>query len=64
METHLLCVDHEEAFDSTQRQTLFDILKSINIPDTLLKAIVDTYTKNKILVKFQSKLSKLVKINK
>jgi hypothetical protein len=31
-------VDHDKAFDSTQRQILFDILKSINIPDTLLKA--------------------------
>jgi hypothetical protein len=44
METHLLCIDHKKAFDSTQRQILFYILKSINIPDTLLKTTVDTHT--------------------
>jgi hypothetical protein len=27
----------KKAFDSTKRQILFHILKSINIPDTLLK---------------------------
>jgi len=40
------------------------ILKSRHIPDTLLKAIVDIYTQNKILIKFNNKLSKLVEINK
>ena len=35
-----------------------------HIPDTLLKAIVDIYTKNKILIKFNNKLSKSVEINK
>jgi hypothetical protein len=35
-----------------------------NIPDTLLKAIVDIYTQNKILIKFNDKLSKSVEINK
>jgi hypothetical protein len=30
----------------------------------LLKAIVDIYTKNKILIKFNNKLSKPVEINK
>jgi len=37
METYLLCTDHEKAFDSTQRHILFDILKSINIPDIFIK---------------------------
>jgi hypothetical protein len=41
LETHLLFVEYEKAFDSIQRQVLFDILKSRNIPDTLLKAVVD-----------------------
>ena len=31
---------------------------------TLLKAIVDIYTQNKILIKFNNKLSKPVEINK
>ena len=39
-------------------------MKSWHIPDTLLKAKVDIYTKNKILIKFNNKLSKLVEINK
>jgi hypothetical protein len=37
----MLFVDYEKAFDSNQRQILFDISKSWNISDTLLKAIVD-----------------------
>jgi len=64
LETHLLFIDYEKAFDSIQRQILFNILKSWHIPDTLLKAIVDIYTKNKILIKFNNKLSKSVEINK
>ena len=38
METHLLFIDYEKAFDNMQRQILFNILKSRHIPDTLLKA--------------------------
>jgi len=34
------------------------------VPGTLLKAIVNIYTKNKILIKFNNKLSKSVEINK
>jgi len=64
LETHLLFIDYEKAFDNTQRHILFNILKSRHIPDTLLKAIVDIYTQNKILIKFNNKLSKLVEINK
>ena len=60
----MLFIDYEKAFDSIQRQILFDILKSRNIPDTSLKAIVDTHTQYKILIKFNSKLSKLAEINK
>jgi len=64
LETHLLFIDYEKAFDNVQRQILFNILKSRHIPNTLLKAIVDIYTKNKILIKFNNKLSKSVEINK
>jgi len=64
LETHLVFIDYEKAFDNIQGQILFNILKSRHIPDTLLKAIVDIYTQNKILIKFNNKLSKLVEINK
>ena len=56
LETHLLFIDYEKAFDSIQRQILFNILNSRHIPGTLLKAIVDIYTQNKILIKFNNKL--------
>jgi len=39
-------------------------LKSRHIPDTLLKAIVDIYTQNKILKQFNNELSKPIEINK
>jgi len=64
LETHLLFTDYEKAFDNIQRQILFNILKSGQIPDALLKAIVDIYTQNKILIKFSNKLSKRIEINK
>ena len=64
LETHSLFIDYEKAFDNIKRQILFNILKSRHIPDTLLKAIVDIYTQNKILIKFNNKLSKPVEINK
>jgi hypothetical protein len=44
LETHLLFIDYEEAFDNIQRQILFNILKPKHILDTLFKAIVDIYT--------------------
>jgi len=64
LETHLLFIDYEKAFDNIQRQILFNILKSRHIPDTLLKEIVNIYTKNKIFIKFNNKLSTSVEINK
>jgi hypothetical protein len=64
LETHLLFIDYEKAFNNIERQILFKILKSRHIPDTLLKAIVDVYTQHKIMIKFNNKLSKLVDINK
>jgi len=64
LETQLLFIDNEKAVDNIQRQVLFNILKSRHIPDTLLKATVDIYTQNKMLIKFNNKLSKLVEINK
>jgi len=58
LEIHLLFIDYEKAFDNIERLILFNILKSWPIPDTLLQAILDIYTKNKILIKFNNKLSK------
>jgi len=45
-----LFTDYDKAFYCIQRQILFDILKSRNIPNTLLKTTVGIYTQNKILV--------------
>jgi len=45
-------------------QILFTILKSRNIPIILLKTRVEIYIQNKILIKSNSKLSKLAEINK
>jgi len=50
----MLFIDYEKAFDNIERQILFNILKSRHIPDTLLKAIVNIYTKNKILITFNN----------
>ena len=60
----MLFIDYEKAFDNTERHFLFNILKSRHISDTLLKAIVDIYTQNKILIKFNNKLSKPAEMNK
>jgi hypothetical protein len=54
----------KKAFNSIQRLIVLDILISINIAHALLKAVVDINTQNKILIKYNSKLSRLVEINK
>jgi hypothetical protein len=53
-----------KAFYNIQRQILFNVLKSRYIPNTLLKAVVDIYTQNKISINFNNKVSKPVEINK
>jgi len=40
-----LFIHYKNAFDSVQIQILLDILKPKNIPNTLLKAIVDFHKK-------------------
>jgi len=47
LETHLLFIDYETAFDNIYRQIFFNVLKSRHIPDTLLKAIMNIYTQKK-----------------
>jgi len=64
LETHLLFIDYEKAFDNIQKQILFNILKSRHIPDTSCTVKVDIYTQNKLLIKLNNKLSKPVEINK
>jgi hypothetical protein len=44
-------------------KTNFNILKSRNIPGTLLQAIVEIYTQHEMLIECNSKLSKLAEIN-
>jgi len=60
----LLLIDYVKAFYNIKRHNLFNILKSRHIPVTLLKAMVDIYTQNKILIKFNNNLSKPIEINK
>jgi hypothetical protein len=60
LDTHILFIDCEKAVNIIKE----DILKYRNIPDTLLKTTANTYTKHKILIKFNAKLTKLVDINK
>jgi hypothetical protein len=57
-------MDYEKAFDSVQSNILFDILKSRNISDTLLKAIVEIHKQNKISIKLNSRPSNLDEINR
>jgi hypothetical protein len=64
LEAHIVFYRLQKGFDSIQRQVLLDILKSINIPEISLKAILGIYTQNKILIKFNSKLSRLAEIDK
>ena len=62
MKTHLLFVEYEIAFDSIQRQALFEILKYSRY---IIKGNSGhTHTQNKILRKSNSRLLKLDEINK
>jgi hypothetical protein len=53
-----------KAFDNIQRLILFNILKSRNIPDRFKGNSWHIHTKKNILIKFNSKLSKLAEFNK
>lgn len=64
LETHLLFIDYEKAFDNLDREKLFQILESKNIPDKLLQAIVDIYSRNKIMIKLATYNSEQEYINK
>jgi hypothetical protein len=60
---NLLFLDYEKVFDKVLRPTLFDILRNKNIPNRLLKAITDIYD-NRIRIKFNSRLSEYIPINR
>jgi hypothetical protein len=64
LDTHLLFLDYEKASDTLQRQIMFNVLEARNIPDKLLKAIVDIYRRNKVSIKLNSECSKKVDTDK
>jgi hypothetical protein len=64
LETHFLFLDCEKAFDQANRLKLFNILQKRNIPDPLFTAIFKIYEHNEIRIKFNSKLSKSLAINR
>jgi hypothetical protein len=56
METCLAKLDYMEAFDKVKGDRLFEILQSKNIPNLLLKSIIEIISENKIKVKINNKL--------
>jgi hypothetical protein len=46
-ETSLVCIDYVKAFDRVKRDKLFEILQSKNIPNLLLKRVIEIYSGNK-----------------
>jgi len=56
LETHVVFIDCEKAFDSRQRQILFSVFNSRHIADTLItKQCIFTHTK-KTFIKFNHKI--------
>jgi hypothetical protein len=51
VETHLVFIDLEKAFDKVNRNKLLDILIADDIPDQIISAIYNIYNNNKISVK-------------
>jgi uncharacterized protein (UPF0216 family) len=47
-------VDYEKAFDKVKLQKLFNILKEQNIPNLLLKNILEIYTDNTIRIRISN----------
>jgi hypothetical protein len=48
LETHFAFPDYVKAFDRVKRNKLCEILQSKNIPNLLLKSIIEIYSGNKI----------------
>jgi len=47
LESCLACIDCVKAFDRVIRDSLFEILQSKNIPNLLLKHVIEIYSGNK-----------------
>jgi hypothetical protein len=58
LEDLLAFIDYMNDFDRVKREKLFEILLSKNIPNLLLKSIIEIYSGNKIKVKINSQLAK------
>lgn len=63
IETHLAFIDYIKAVDNVNRNKLFDILKSDDTPNTLLRAIDNIYSNNQIAIRINMKLSEWKNIN-
>jgi hypothetical protein len=63
LETHLAFFDYVTAFNKLKTDNLFQILSSKNIPNLLLKSIIEIYSGNKIKVKLSNQLSEEHTIN-
>ena len=64
LDTFLLFIDYEKAFDCIKREQLFTIMKHRNIPYHLVEVIKDIYKDNKIQLKYNNKLSNAADINR
>jgi hypothetical protein len=62
LETHLAFLDYVKALTMLKRDKLFVILQSKNVPNLLLKSIIDIYSGNKIKVKINNQLSEEYKL--
>jgi hypothetical protein len=51
LETHFAYVDYEKAIDKVKRQKIFNVIKEQNIPNLLLKNILEIYTDNTIRIR-------------
>jgi hypothetical protein len=58
--THFPLLDYEKAFDQMNRPTLFNILHKINIPDTLLSALVKICERNELKIRLGNKVTQSV----
>jgi hypothetical protein len=57
LDTHLAFPDYVKDVDKVRRDKLFEILQSKNIPNLLLKSIIEIYFGKKIKVKIKNQLS-------
>jgi hypothetical protein len=56
-------LDYENAFDEVRSLWLFRILHKINIPNTLLTAVIKLYDNSKIKIKVDVTLAQPIKVS-